>query len=245
MLTALPRNLQATRRSPAYRRQLRQAWRSLNKFAAFSGRPRPIVLLKDPHAVQTLLIDYIQNLYDRQDNLSLGRYAILAVQYVGRHLRGQLRGAWDSIESWAAETESLLRPPFPLFVFTAIVGALRILGLTVFQKGEFTWGYELLALATLLESGFYGILRPIEMLGIGNDTTALPGSPSVVGAHALVVVEKPKNARQMGKRQFAIIRNPNTSLWLKWLLGDQLPSAKLWPYSASRARSGSNGFVLV
>lgn len=132
------RNLQATRRSEKYRVQLTKAWNKLVAFTTSSGRLHPFYLFSRPWDMQRLLIAFIQHCYEGEADIHTARHAILVVQFLGRHLKGKLRGAWDSIESWSAEVESFLRPPLPVRALQALVGMgrmARVLGLPMPSKG--------------------------------------------------------------------------------------------------------------
>ena len=96
------RDLQATRRGLPYRRRLALAWSELSKFAKSSGWPSPAGLAR---IANRLLVAFVQQQFDLGRNIGTARHAVLSVQYAHRSLKGHLREAWDSLESWQQEAE--------------------------------------------------------------------------------------------------------------------------------------------
>ena len=186
--------------------------------------------------MQRLLIAFIQHCYEGEADIHTARHAILVVQFLGRHLKGKLRGAWDSIESWSAEVESFLRPPLPVRALQALVGMARVLGYAYAKQGDRTPALELFTLASLLEVGFYGLLRPGEMLSLCPRLVALPGSAAVASSFAIISIQITKNPRAMGRQQFAVVRHPTAAAWLKWLFEDQPEDKLIWSWSPARFR---------
>ena len=229
------RNLLATRRSEAYTKELWKGWKSLCVFADNNGYPPPAALEHDVSQLSRLLTAYVQWAYTADLPLQLAKHTLLSVQFLMRHTRGHLQSPWDAVESWSQEQELKMRPPFPLLVLRALVGTARTLGLQNLTLGRIGLSAEYLCFAILLESAFYGLLRPGEMFGIGSDTVGLPGVGVLSGNYAVVAVINPKNARAFGRRQFAVIRNQGASEWLLWALKDRPPGFTLWPWTQAEA----------
>lgn len=125
-MTARKRNLQATRRSAGYRRALLKAWRHLESFCRRTEHPLPDVALRHVSSIKRLLVDFTQDCYDRQEMVELAKHAILCSQFIRRDLKGKLREAWDSVESWQAEMVLSLRPPLPPLCLWALLGWARL-----------------------------------------------------------------------------------------------------------------------
>ena len=59
-----------------------------------------------PRELERSLVDFIQSVYEAKGSFLRAKYSVLATQTVFRSLKGQLRLAWDSIESWEQERET-------------------------------------------------------------------------------------------------------------------------------------------
>ena len=99
-LNGHPLNLQRARISSGYRRTLDGAYDKLTLWCVVHGRPLPHTLENNLQALNTLLVDHLQFLYDEKYGVSAGRHALLAVQTRLRSLRGRLTEPWDSMRSW-------------------------------------------------------------------------------------------------------------------------------------------------
>ena len=229
-------NLQLTRRSVGYRRQLLKAWSALSRFASLEGRPEPLIACRDRHLISDLLVDFCQQLYETGQSIELGKHAILAVQYVARHLKGKLRKAWDSVESWGTELDVRLRPPLPSSILHALTGTARALAMDQLRMGNRAECLKLFAFATVLETGFYGILRPGEMCDLDRIVLSLPSDGFTNGQFAVVAVRSPKNRRYMGRMQFSIVRSREATAWLEWLCAGESKDFRLWPHGAPAFR---------
>ena len=90
----------------------------------------------------------------------------------------------------------------------------------------------------MLEAGFFGLLRPVEMYDLTRGGIALPGSLlSSMGRYAVVAIRNPKNRRQLGRSQFATVRSENASDWLAYLCDGLASSDRLWPSTAREFRA--------
>jgi hypothetical protein len=201
----MPRNLQQTRRSSQYTAVLSLAYSLLVSFSISHSSPHPRTLVDQPAAANDLLIEFIQELYDLQKPLYIARHAILAVQHYHRTLKGLLRPAWDSIESWTFELEATSRPPMPVIVLFAFVALCRLRAIQAAKDGQPLLGYQLFVLSILAESAYFGLLRPYEMLALSRILIYLPYH-SGGNRWPIAAIERPKAWRAMGKRQFATLR---------------------------------------
>ena len=81
------------------------------------------------------------------------------------------------------------------------------------------------------------MLRPGELLALSPELVALPADTFAGDSQfAVVTILQPKNRRQMGQKQFAIIRSENATRWLSWLCSDLPAGGKLWPSTAAEFR---------
>lgn len=86
-------------------------------------------------------------------------------------------------------------------------------------------------------TGFYGLLRPGELLNLRASDVVPPNSMSLGSAFSVVRIARPKNARQMGIQQYVEIRHPDAANWLAWLKSERQPEAALWNSTPHRFRS--------
>ena len=94
-----------------------------------------------------------------------------------------------------------------------------------------------LTLAVMVLTGFYGLLRPGELLNLRASDVVPPNSMSLGSAFSVVRIARPKNARQMGIQQYVEIRHPDAANWLAWLKSERQPEAALWNSTPHRFRS--------
>ena len=230
------RNLQATRFSPAYQRRLDDSW---SDFTAFLGRRaeglEPEDLSASAKLANAWMCRYLQHLYetDSAKKLSQARHAILALEKRLRELKGQMTESWEAYESWRQEVPGQLRAPLFLPAMLAMAVTARMLA----QAADGYEGYLWAATSVLLEAGFFGLLRPGELTAATRGLTALPGQLlGNAASFAVIGVDCPKNKRQLGRFQFAIVRSANASAWVAWLCQDLMDSERLWPSTASEFR---------
>ena len=66
------------------------------------------------------LVAYIQYVYEHGGVISSGTHAILAVQTKFRQFHGQLKEAWDSIDSWKKDIPLRMRVPMPHIIMLPV-----------------------------------------------------------------------------------------------------------------------------
>ena len=227
------RNLQATRRSAPYNRRLLQGWAVVCCWLAAHTTVNIEDFENDVAGANRYLVHILQWLYDSEGVTAyvLGKHCVLAVQNFFPSLRGKLRSAWESIESWSYEIPGQLRTAIPLQVMLAMAVLARVLAV---ETGDYLWW----SLSVLLETGFFGLLRPSEFLKLQRQHVSLPDAlSSLSNALAMVSIFNPKNKRQLGSSQFAIIRNTCSSSWLAWFCNGLRLTDRLWPGSPDRFRA--------
>ncbi len=204
------RNLQATRLSPTYRRALARAWLVFAEFCARVGASDPVSLGEQPKVLERLLIEFCQVQYEANSRygFTCAKYALLAAQTIHRGLRGSLRLAWDSIDSWGQERQVSLRKPLPYLVCQALTGVARLLAWEACYRDP-GLSCEWLLVSVLIESGFLALLRPGEPLSLtGAQICCDDGDGHGWASLALL---KPKNRRYMGRIQYAAVRSRDAS----------------------------------
>lgn len=79
----------------------------------------------------------------------------------------------------------------------------------------------------LAKCGFYGLLRPIEMINLAMQDVGLPNSILLGGGCVCVLsLLRPKTRRYLGWRQFGLVEEVAAIKWIEWwvegLVGDTL-----------------------
>lgn len=94
-----------------------------------------------------------------------------------------------------------------------------------------------MVLSALLLVGFFGLMRPGELLCLRARDVILPNSMLLAGEFAVIRIAKPQNARQMGSQQYVEIRHPDAIAWLSWLKCQSAkPDSLLWQSTATKFR---------
>ena len=200
------RNLYATRYSAEYQQRLNDA---LYLFLAFVSRQpavRQFAWEIRPTVANTLLVAFIQALYekDKVKNRSVARHSILAVQKRYGKLRGKLHEAWETLDSWTQEVPGTLRTPILLPILLGASMLSKIWAMGTSGLDAYLW----LGMGVLCEVGFFGLLRPREILNLKVGDLAFPSNLlSVAASYCIAKIVNPKNRRQLGKVQFAVIRS--------------------------------------
>jgi len=219
-------NLQDARLSAAYRARLGHAGIVLSAWALEHG----IVLggaAQSPHVMSELLIAFLQDLFDLKCAPWLGTHAVLFVQTRWRHLKGKLRGAWDSVAAWNLQRPVCSRTPFPVLLLVA-VARFSVYAAVALEpwKADLWWPF-----GVALQAAFFGLLRPGELYRLRRRDVRLPGLRSLLAAPvAVFTIREPKNRRFAGRLQVRAVRAPEVVEWLGWLLEDLPPDGLVWPH---------------
>jgi hypothetical protein len=233
-----PLNLQRERVSKSYRGHLDKALIDLNHWCALRHRKKPFEVWEDEAAINELLINYVQYLFESSKRSKTGlrhaRHAILSVQTECRQLRGRLRGSWDSIVSWQALVPLQLRVPWDPLILVGVFVVALIKGFMLDRRRAHLW--IPFGIGCLLM--FHGMLRPGEFLRLDRRHVRVPADRPEAGVqHVLCALVDPKNSRAMGRLQTTTIDCKLATVWLEWLLAGLSPDARIFPSSAASMRS--------
>jgi hypothetical protein len=230
------RDLKATRYSAAYRKRLDKGWEDFVEWLAKSNElVGARTFEKNPPLACNLLSKYVQHLYEKDPAKSTAdaRHTLLAAQKRFESLKGKLGPAWEVVESWRQESPGSLRNP----IFLPAVLAMAVVGRMLAEVNEGPGGYFWMSFSILLEAAFFGLMRPVEFLTLLRSGVSLPGHMLGNAArYAICTIHNPKNRRQLGRTQFAVVRSVNSSEWLRWLCQDLDDSERLWPGTAKLFR---------
>jgi hypothetical protein len=83
-------------------------------------------------------------------------------------------------------------------------------------------------LGVLVQIGFYGLLRPGEILKLRRSDVCVPSDALSSSELAVLRIVRPKNRRAMGFCQFAVVRSKSATDWLSWLVKDLGRDDFLW-----------------
>ena len=228
------RNLQATKVSPHYRNELVKGWEAVSLYILSLGLAvqwRTVSFEK----TNEILVGFVQDCYEKKGvkGFRVAKHGVLAVQGFFPRFRGHLRLAWESVKSWEVEVPASLRCAISLPVLLAMSIVSKVFGFASSGIDAYLW----FACGVILEAGFFGLLRPVEMLGLRPCLLYLPNRMlSLAGDCAVVALIQPKNAKYAGRIQFSIIRSKHTTSWLDWISECVPREAKLWPGTAKELR---------
>jgi len=224
-------NLQRDRLTAGYRARLGRAfymfscWHYGRSGRSVSG------LLHDVAALNGALVEFAQACYDSGKAEWLPRYAILFCQTQNRSLKGMLKPAWDSIAAWKTIEPSQMRLPMRL----EVVRALAYFGILAGLMLEPSRYWEWLSFGICLRVGFFGLLRPGELLDIQRSHLQLP-SPGMFQTlqMALISIPNPKNRAFAARQQMRRVKDRATVAWLCWYIRGLPRSSALWPFGRCR-----------
>lgn len=186
--------------------------------------------------VDQLRADFVQKLHgkNRKDSLRIAKHAVLFTQTWRPRLRKSLQCTWQTLRAWEEQQPSSFRAPVPLPILAALVCAARR---RAYFDCEGDQRELWLSFAALLLVGFFGLLRPGELLALLVSDVSLPNSLSLGAPFAVLRIQKAKNARQMGLQQFAEVRHPDAINWLSWLVEKRhAPRDRLWKGNPTKFR---------
>ena len=227
-------NLQRTRVSKKYRKVLRAGYVDLCEWALFNDRPHPAALSEDARAMSELLIDFIQDAFERNKPLSHGRRAILAVQYEFRHLVKSLRGPWDSISHWQERQPVQLRVPCTRLIAYAVFCSALLRGFVTDTRNAHLW----IPFGVMVRTGWTALMRPGEIVNLRGKHIVLPSAlHAALTDTAILMIDRPKNRRHLGRQQVCRVDDMTSTAWLRWLLEDMYPELKIFPASGATFRA--------
>ena len=226
------------RYSASYRKRLLQGAELVGDFLKKNGLTWKLVLKGQPAEVDILLDNFLSQYHamhsQQPGRLQLAKHGILFCQVSRPQLRSQLKQSWSTLKAWEEQMPGKLRPPLPIAVMMGMLCEARILAEQCSnEKDRQKW----LVFSALVMTSFFGLLRPGELLNLRRRHVGLPNHVTLALPCVTLCLEKPKNFRQLGLRQFVSIKHPSACEWLSWtcsLLKQH--DDKLWPHSHAEFR---------
>ena len=221
-------SLEHDRFSPEYLQRLAYGFNVLTQWF-LSLKPMPVVSWNRV-SVNTLLIRFIQDMFDTNVALYVVTHALLAFEKSYPQFSKKLGPAWASIKSWKMRSAVSLRVPMPPQVLHALVLFSLMLGFRFDPLHADVW----IPFGLQLWLGYEGLFRPGELARICRRHLSLPSNAVCSFTNCiLVLIEEPKNRATFGRMQTSIIRHPALIRWLEWLCVD-LPPARDSPHFLCR-----------
>ena len=228
-MVRVPKDLEASRVSPAHRALLAKGFDELTCWCVQNHVPLPTAYRTSPLEMDELFVSYIKFCHAENRPISQARRAVLGVQHRYRHLVRNLKQSWDVLKTWEMDKPLAMRIPCPEIIAKAIFCVALTKAFVVCPEEAHYW----LPFGILVWTGWFGLLRPGEIIKLRCRDVVLPSViHSVLGETGAVLgIENPKNRRQMGKRQVCKIDNELATKWLAWLTSGLDPDVKLFPSS--------------
>eukprot|EP00438_Fugacium_kawagutii_P028079 Skav223928 [mRNA] locus=scaffold2593:382825:387213:+ [translate_table: standard] len=221
--------------SKPYQRRLLEGAETLKQFLHSSGVSGSVLLEGKSKQVDEVLEQFVraQHASGKKSALRQAKHAVLMIQIMRPRLRRSLQSTWEVLKSWEESQPSSFRAPMPLPLLAAMVCSARIRA----ERSDTTAERQVwFTFSTLLLVGFFGLLRPGELLNISGEDVSLPNSLTMGGSFAVIRIRRPKNARQMGVQQFIELRHADAINWLSWLKVSQGSSQPFWKSTANKFR---------
>ena len=159
---------------------------------------------KSPLEIDAVLTDFVKAMHQAEGAAAfrIAKHATLFMQIWQPRLRRNLPETWDNLISWEELRPANFRPPLPVAVLIALICEARRWSLTIDDP---VMSDRLLTFAALTGLCFFGMLRPGEMFKLKPADISLPNDISLGSERAIIRLRQPKNARQMGRQQYASV----------------------------------------
>ena len=191
------------------------------RWLAEQGHPGLPTLATEPLLIKlnTVLVEYIQFLYDTGLPRDHGEFAILFVQKAFFWVRGMLKLAWAAINEWKDAYPPEVRVPILAPVLKAMISV------------AVTWGWPLMGV--LYWVGFHCLLRPQEMISLRLSDIRLCDDfdPQCATPSAVVAVLNSKTRKRGPRKQHVLIEDSALVSALRHLKGQFDPATRLFPFT--------------
>ena len=201
-------HLRLSRYSSSYRSRLLEGGDSLRKFLAKEGLKLKRLIAESPATIDQCLEKYVVSCHNKKKDgksLRLAKHSILFVQVLRPDLKHNLRRSWETVKSWEETIPSGLRTPLPLCMLMSMMCRARMEAEEHQSQPQVLTKW--LTFSALLGLGFFGLLRPGELLSLRRRHIALANSLTFARSAVTVAIEKPKNFRQLGSTQFVSVKH--------------------------------------
>ena len=220
-------DLQRDRLSAGYRLRLRKALSLLQSWVEGKGVPF-LSLGADAFRTSQLLSDFSQFCYSTGRAYWVALYATLGVQTIWRQLRGNIRVAWDALQTWKLSRPVISRVPLRMEVITCLSHYALMASVWLDPGRAAVWA----TFAGILRLAFHGLMRPRELFDLKRGDIRLPSPGAFRNLQAgVIVIRDPKNRANAGRLQTRLLRDDLCLRWTSWLLAGTPSDAYVWPFS--------------
>ena len=229
--------LRLTKYSKAYRRRLLVGGELLQRFLQKHGLSWSKFIKQRSSAIDECLEQFVTTCHNENEsgvNMRGTKHAVLLIQVMRPDLKHKLKRSWDTIRAWEESLPSSIRTPLPLALLIAMICQARLVAMkagTSRLKSE-KW----LRVSALLGLGFFGLLRPGELLNLQRRQVNLPNSLTFALPAITISIVKPKNFRHLGTSQFTTVSQPDVCNWMVWCCSGLQPHEMLWEQSHAEFR---------
>ena len=230
--------LRLSKYSVAYRQRLLEGGTFLQHFLRSKNSSLERVLTANANEVDCWLEAFVNSLYDiratKKGALRIAKHGVLFIQVVKPRFKQKLNASWATIKAWEEQRPSQLRSPLPIVLLVSILCRSRLYAERAEDpKEQHRWRI----FSCLVGLGFFGMLRPGEILKLRHIDVGLPNQLSFGAPCITLRITKPKNFRQLGHSQFVVIVQPDVCNWVTWACSTlQNKQDLLWDDSAARFR---------
>jgi len=201
-----------------YRDQLSSALATFQEWCSGAGKPALAEICSDSYVVCQLLVEFgrVQRLLT-PSKTKVFKHAVLAMQTLFRRLKGHLPDAWDEVKLWEARLPQRMRTPSHRSLAWALFVEALALGFVHDCSNAAQW----ITVGIGILVCFEGLLRPFELTNLRRRAVGLPSEGFALlqrGVRpAILVIEKAKNAKAMGRTQMSTIHHHVIVRWLTWI----------------------------
>jgi hypothetical protein len=230
--------LRLGRYSLAYRKRLIEGAALLQSFLKSHEVAWNVVSKGKASQVDEILDGFVISMHEHKkcgkSALILAKHGVLFCQICRPRLKHQLKQTWASLKAWEEREPTQLRSPLPIAVLLGLVCQARINSKAATSQSE---SQKWMVFSILCLAGFFGLLRPGELLALRKKDIGLPNHVNLSLPCVTISLEKPKNFRQLGTQQFATIKHPVVCESLSWLCSEkEHHEDKLWKHSGAEFR---------
>ena len=149
-----------------------------------------------------VLQEFVYDAFEKRWSIGKVRETLNGVAARYHWIRGQLSGPWKVVTTWAVKYPTTPHWPIPLFVLHALV--------------YLAVGWDWHTVAALLLLGYYGLLRPGELIALRRQDILLMHENEVGAGYILVQILEPKTRFRRGRtHEYVKIEAPIEVLWFK------------------------------
>lgn len=232
-------HLRLNKYSLAYRKRLLQGGVAITSYLKEKGLDENCIWKGKAAVVDDVLEAFVSDLHSKGSQLNKGqprrkdllvaKHGTLFVQVFRPRLKHRLNQTWGTLKAWEEMQPGSLRSPLPLPLLMGMICQARVNSETCVHGAE---SHRWLQFSVLISLGFFGLLRPGEIFQLRRKDITLPNHISLGLPSVTVGIEKPKNFRQLGCRQFTTISHLPTCEWIAWLRSSvRTDDERLWPAS--------------